>query len=316
MRKKIRDKIRYGAGGLVLYSILLPIKILPLSLLLWGARCIGHLAYYVDRRHRKIGLENIRMALGKEKAPQELERIIKENYCHIAQGGFEMLRVLGYGKRYAHLLTIEGKENLDKALAKRKGVIGIIGHIGNITLLLRKIVNEGYPASVIFKDPKDRRVARFMQELCNRSNMGIIPPRPKSLVVKRALASLKRGEILIIPIDQNAGKGGVFVDFFGRPASTPAGPVVFTQRTGAPLVPMCIIREGRKRHRLIIEPEVPLVNTGNKERDLITNTQRLTKFIERYVRKYPSQWWWMHNRWKSKPAKKIGVTRVIKGDEG
>ncbi len=313
MLKKLRDKIRYSAGGLALYSILLPVKILPLNFLLWGGRCLGHIVYYIDRRHRRIGLENIRMALGKEKPSPELKKIIKANYCHIAQGGFEMLRVMEYGKRYARLLTIEGKENLDKALAKRKGVIGIIGHIGNITLLLRKVVNEGYPASVIFKDPKDRRLARLMQELCNRSNMGQIPPKPKSLVAKRALASLKRGEILIIAIDQNAGKEGVFVDFFGRPASAPAGPVVFAQRTGAPLVPMYIIRKGRKRHRLIVEPEVPLVNTGNKERDLITNTQRLTKVIEKYVRKYPSQWWWMHNRWKSKPAQKIGVK---KDDEG
>ncbi len=304
MRKKLRDKIRYGAGGLVLYSILLPVKLLPLNLLLWGGRCLGRLAYYVDRRHRKIGLENIKMALGKEKPPQELKRIIKENYCHIAQGGFEMLRVMEYGKRYAYLLAMEGKENLDKALAKRKGTIGIIGHIGNITLLLQKIVNEGYPASVIAKVPKDKRVARFMQQLRDRSNMGTVLPKPKSLAVKRALASLKREEVLIIPIDQNAGKEGVFVDFFGRPASAPAAPVVFAQRTGAPLVPMYIIREGRKRHRLIIEPEVPLVNTGDKEKDLITNTQRLTRVIERYVRKYPSQWWWMHNRWKSKPPEK------------
>ena len=304
MQKGLRNKIRYSAGGLVLYSILLPIKLLPLDLLLWGGRCIGRLAYYVDRRHRQIGLENIRRALGKEKTPREQKRIIKENYCHIAQGGFEMLRALEYAKRYAHLLTIEGKENLDRALAEGKGAIGIMGHIGNITLLLRKIANEGYLASVIVKDPKDKRIARLMQELCDRSNIGTVPPRPKSLVAKRALASLKRGEILIIPIDQNAGKKGVFVDFFGRPASTPAGPVVFAQRTGAPLIPMYIIREGRKRHRLIIEPEVPLINTGDKEKDLITNTQRLTKVIERWIRKYPSQWWWMHNRWKSQPAQK------------
>lgn len=304
MLKRLRKKIRHSLGGIALYSILLPIKLLPLNLLLWGGRCIGHLAYYIDRRHRRIGLENIRMALGKEKSPQELKRIIKENYCHIAQGGFEMFRVLEYGKRYAHLLAIEGKENLDRALAKGKGAIGVIGHIGNITLLLRKIANESYPASVIAKDPKDERVARFMQELRDRSNMGSIPAKPRSLAVKRALASLKRGEVLIIPIDQNAGKEGVFVDFFGRPASTPAGPVIFAQRTGAPLVPMYIIRERRKRHRLIIDPEVPLVNTGNKEKDLITNTQRLTKVIERYVRKYPSQWWWVHNRWKSKPPEK------------
>ncbi len=304
MQKGLRNKIRYSAGGLVLYSILLPIKLLPLDLLLWGGRCIGRLAYYVDRRHRQIGLENIRRALGKEKTPREQKRIIKENYCHIAQGGFEMLRALEYAKRYAHLLTIEGKENLDRALAEGKGAIGIMGHIGNITLLLRKIANEGYLASVIVKDPKDKRIARLMQELCDRSNIGTVPPRPKSLVAKRALASLKRGEILIIPIDQNAGKKGVFVDFFGRPASTPAGPVVFAQRTGAPLIPMYIIREGRKRHRLIIEPEVPLINTGDKEKDLITNTQRLTKVIERWIRKYPSQWWWMHNRWKSKPPQK------------
>ncbi|MBU4310220.1 lysophospholipid acyltransferase family protein [bacterium] len=316
MLKRLRKKIRHSLGGIVLYGILLPIRLLPLNLLLWGGRCIGHLAYYVDRKHRGIGLKNIEMALGKGKTPRELKRIIKENYCHIAQSGFEMIRALEYGKRYAHLLAIEGKENLDRALAKGKGAIGIMGHIGNITLLLRKIANEGYPASVIAKDTKDERVSRLMQELRDRSNIGTVPPKPKSLVAKRALTSLKKGELLIIPIDQNAGKEGVFVDFFGRLASTPAGPVIFAQRTGAPLVPMYIIREGRKRHRLIIETEVPLVNTENKEEDLITNTQRLTRIIERYVRKYPSQWWWMHNRWKSKPAQKQENEKMGKWESG
>ena len=143
MLRRLRKKLRYNLGGIVLYSFLLPIKVLPLGLLLWGGRCLGCLAYYMDRKHRRIGLENIRKALGKEKTPQELKRIIRKNYCHIAQGGFEMLRVLEYRKRYAHLLAVEGKENLDKALARGKGVIGVTGHIGNVTLLLQKILNEG-----------------------------------------------------------------------------------------------------------------------------------------------------------------------------
>jgi KDO2-lipid IV(A) lauroyltransferase len=301
MLEGLQKKIRYNLGGIALYGILLPIKILPLNFLLWTGRWLGRFVYYLDRRHRRIGLDNVRLALGNEKNPAEQKRIIKENYQHIAQGGFEMLRALEYGKRYVHLLRIEGKENLDKVLAKGKGAIGVTGHMGNITLLLEKIAATGYPASVIVKDPKDKRVARLMQELRDRAGMGTILPKPKALVAKKALTSLKRGELLIIPIDQNAGKEGVFIKFFGEWASAPAGPIIFAQRTGAGLVPIYIIREGSNRHRVIIEPEIPLIDTGAKEEDLIANTQRITASLEYYVRKYPSQWWWMHNRWKSKP---------------
>ncbi|MDD5436688.1 MAG: lysophospholipid acyltransferase family protein, partial [Candidatus Omnitrophica bacterium] len=92
---------------------------------------------------------------------------------------------------------------------------------------------------------------------------------------------------------------GVFVDFFGRQAYTPTGPVVLARASGAVLLPVFIIREGR-RHTISIEEPVELVDTGNKEADLISNTQKWSNVVESYVRRYPDQWVWMHRRWKTK----------------
>jgi KDO2-lipid IV(A) lauroyltransferase len=303
--KRLKKKIRYSFGGIALYIFLLPIRTVPLSPLFSLAKGLGTLAYYFDRRHTRLALDNLKAALGREKSLKELKRIAKENYQYTTMGGFEMLRVLDFQGRYTNLISLEGGENLDRALEKEKGVIGFSCHLGNFILLIAKLISLGYPTSAIYKDPKDKIIAGFFHNIQKKMGMIRIPANPRRTVAKKSLESLHRREILYLQLDQDAGHHGVFVDFLGRPASTPLGPIIFAQRTGAPLVPMYIIREGRNKHRLIIEPEVPLVNTGDKEKDLITNTQRLTKVIEKYVRKYPSQWWWMHNRWKSKPPHSI-----------
>ncbi len=98
---------------------------------------------------------------------------------------------------------------------------------------------------------------------------------------------------------------GVFVDFFGHPAYTPIGPVSIALRTGAGLLPAFIVRQNDDTHKLIIERELKLITTGNLAEDIKVNTSAFTKIIESYIRKYPEQWIWFHNRWKTKIQSKM-----------
>jgi KDO2-lipid IV(A) lauroyltransferase len=102
--------------------------------------------------------------------------------------------------------------------------------------------------------------------------------------------------------DQDGGKKGIFINFFDRPASTIPSPVVFSMRSGAVLIPLFDIRQKDNHHQVIIEPAYKLITTSNIKDDIIKNTAILTKKLETYIRQYPDQWLWLHNRWATKPA--------------
>ena len=116
---------------------------------------------------------------------------------------------------------------------------------------------------------------------------------------------LKENHIIGILSDQNvARKEGVFVDFFGRPACTGVGLAVMAMRSGAPVVPAFMARQKSGKYKLILKPAVEAVCTDNYESDLQVNTQRFTKMVEDIIREYPDQYFWFHQRWKTKQYQK------------
>jgi KDO2-lipid IV(A) lauroyltransferase len=92
---------------------------------------------------------------------------------------------------------------------------------------------------------------------------------------------------------------GVFVPFFGRPACTNKGLAMILLKTKTPMVPIFIVRKPDGKHRIIVKPEIPLVQTGNLKNDIRQNTANINLAIEEMVRSYPDQWLWMHRRWKT-----------------
>jgi KDO2-lipid IV(A) lauroyltransferase len=116
------------------------------------------------------------------------------------------------------------------------------------------------------------------------------------------LSALRREWMAAILLDQNASRReGVFVPFFDVPASTSKGLALLAFKTGAPVVPVFIHREPDGRHRVIVDPVVPLSRTGDRERDLVEATALFTRIIEAKVRRWPEQWFWVHRRWKTRP---------------
>jgi KDO2-lipid IV(A) lauroyltransferase len=104
-----------------------------------------------------------------------------------------------------------------------------------------------------------------------------------------------------ILIDQRAKRSeGIWVDFFGRKAPSTPALAVLAMRTGAPVVPVFMIRSGYGKHRLVIKKPLQLVDTGNIKKDVETNTQLMNQTLESMIRQYPDQWFWVHRRWERK----------------
>jgi KDO2-lipid IV(A) lauroyltransferase len=122
------------------------------------------------------------------------------------------------------------------------------------------------------------------------------------------LRTLREGRSVGVLLDQNVtASEGVFVDFFGRPSCTNKGMALIAARTNAPVIPMFTHRIAPGKNEIIYMDEIPLADTGDKEADMVANTQNYTRAIEDFIRKYPDQWFWMHRRWKSRPEDAVNA---------
>ncbi|HIE53147.1 MAG TPA: lipid A biosynthesis acyltransferase [Armatimonadetes bacterium] len=268
----------------------------------WLADRLGLLIYQVIPRFHRTALNNLHMAFGDRKPPAELERIARRALQNNCRAVMEFLRLRCLSPEdLQRLVELWGSEHLDAALAQGRGVMLVTAHYGNWELMGARIATAGYPLTVITRDQDDEALTRLVND--SRESAGLRVIRRQE--VRKALACLRRNEILGILADQNTAVGGVFVDFFGRPAATATGPVLFALRLGTPLLPCFIRRLEDNRHRVVIYPPLELVRTGDATRDIALNTARLTKVIEHQIAERPEEWLWIHRRWKRRPEGEV-----------
>jgi KDO2-lipid IV(A) lauroyltransferase len=299
--KKIRKSIGRLAGWLGLSLCSLIIKVIPGSWLYGFAKGIANLGYRFARKQRMIALDSLNIALGKEKSAAEIAEIARNCFIFMAKSGVEMLYLTDRPRLLKARIRLEGKEYLDQALAKGKGVILVSAHFGNFPLMLARLSLEGYRTASIMRPMRDSRVEKIFLAKRGRLNIKTIYTIPRKACVEGSIRNLRNNGLLFIPLDQNFGTGGIFVDFFGMKAATATGPVVLARRTGAALIPCFIVRQKDDTYKIILEPALDLKEGSNPQETVAINIQRLTKIIEDYIRRYPAEWGWIHRRWKSRP---------------
>jgi KDO2-lipid IV(A) lauroyltransferase len=189
---------------------------------------------------------------------------------------------------------------LEEAVSRGKGVVAVTGHIGCWELLGAYFSMMGYPLAVIVRPLRDQRLENLIDNLRRSKGM---KPISRMTNVKAAYGWLKRGGILGVLIDQDTSVKGVFCDFFGRPAYTPAGPAYLALRTGAPIVPIAIQLEEDGTQVVRVKRPIDLPKSMDTDACVRLVMQACTQAIEDYVRCRPTQWVWMHERWKTTPLR-------------
>jgi KDO2-lipid IV(A) lauroyltransferase len=176
----------------------------------------------------------------------------------------------------------------------------LTAHFGNWELLAYLHGLLGHPVTLVHRAMHNPLFDRAIGGIRGRAGTRAIQ---KKSAAKEAIRTLRQKRILVIPSDQNQTRSfGVFVDFFGKPACTTPGATRLAMLTGAPVFPVFLVREGEgPRHRIEVLPEVEMVSTGDREADVVTNTQRCSAVVESMIRRYPEQWIWFHKRWKTRP---------------
>ena len=261
---------------------------------------LSRLFYLLIPRQRLIATHNLRRAFP-EKSEGEILRIVQGVYRNMGIVAAEFFDIPRLTKEnIAAQVETEGLENCWKALEKGQGLLLFSAHFGNWELEAAAAALLIKPAVVIYR-PLDSPLLDHLV-LRVRSATGNIP-LAKEHAMRPMLRALKQNGILGILIDQNVDwYEGVFVDYFGRPACTTDGLALLALHTEAPVLPAYMVRLPDGRYRLVFGPEVEVIRTGDRDADILANTQRFTKVIEQIVRRYPDQWLWVHQRWKTQPC--------------
>jgi len=260
---------------------------------------LGRILFVADKKHRMIAIDNLTRAFGREKNQAEITIIARSVFNNLARVLFEIGWSLNLDRKDFHKhFIIEGLSNYKKSYEKNKGVLGLTAHMGNWELLPIIEAMIGYPLNIIYRPLDLSFLDRFFIML--RSRFGA-KTTPKTNSMFKIFKSLKQGEIIAVLMDQNVDwYEGVFVDFFGHRACTNKGMALLALKTQAPVVPVFLVREG-KGFKAEFGPEVPLIKTGDMTKDIEANTRQYNKIIEEFIQRYPDQWFWVHQRWKTKP---------------
>ncbi|MGB7061737.1 MAG: lysophospholipid acyltransferase family protein [Candidatus Zixiibacteriota bacterium] len=298
--RRIRKRIKNWFLYRLITSIISFLNSLPRNVAITVGGFLGQLAFLVIRDARRRTVANLSMAFGEEMNEKELTKLGSDVFQNVGKNVADAVRLKKMSWEDVEKITeIEGLEHFDTTYKTGKGVIGVTGHIGNFELLAAYFSLRGYRMSVVGRELYDPRLDRLL--LRNRESVGL-ENIPSSAGVKPIMRALKAGRFLGVLADQDSSRvRGVFVNFFGKPARTPAGPGLLSYKTGSPIIPMAILRKGQNRYKIVVKPRVELGFSGDREKDLINITQEYTRVLESIIREYPAQWLWMHDRWKSKP---------------
>jgi KDO2-lipid IV(A) lauroyltransferase len=262
-------------------------------------RILGCIAYGTVIPHRKISLDNLLFAFP-QSTLKERKKITRDFFIFMAQSSFELLYFLKNPDNLKNV-HIKGRDNLDKALENKNGIIIVTAHLGNFPLMSLKLAKVGYPVYFVTRPMRDEKVGSYLHNLRTNAGVKTIFSYPRRECVSNIIRTLRGNGIIIMQMDQNFGSSGVWVKFFGRLAATPVGPITLALRTKASLIPAYIYRQGEGRHCIEILPQQELVITPDKDETILINTAKFSHIIEGWIKKFPYQWGWIHRRWKSKP---------------
>ncbi len=297
VRTRTRQAYKAMVGRLGVAAAWL-VRGLPVGAAVAAGRGAGLLAYFLSPSDRRIAHESLAIAFP-EKSAAERRRIARESFARLGASGMEWA-VWPQGTRGIERdVTIVGKENLDSALARGKGVLWITGHVGNWELMGASISAAGFRCAVIATTV--RYPALNAWSIARRGEYGVETiERESGTAGRELLRKLRSNWNLGILLDHDTKVPSVQVDFFGRKAWTAVGVAELAVKLGCSAVPSFITRTANG-HVVHVGPpihppeNVPKADQLRAARDL---TQQYTRWIEAHVRNHPEDWAWMHRRWK------------------
>lgn len=296
MNKKFKRAVVYRIVSAVFFIV----NFLPRRFSLFLGETLGLLVFKLVKKERVKALTNLDRAFGEEKAYREKYAIARNSFVTFGRAALEAMRI----KRHFHSqmyddIEVVGRENLEKAYEKGRGIIAFTGHLGNFELLAAWVAQTGHKTAAIGRELYEKRLDAML--VANRTGMDIVNVKTDE-PPKRILQLLKDGFTIGFLIDTDSYRvAGELTPFFGRPAKTPIGPTQLGLVMKSAFVPFACLSMPGGKYRLIIGEELEIDDYTRTRENIYNITSRMTAELEKIIRAYPEQWIWMHNRWHTRP---------------
>jgi Kdo2-lipid IVA lauroyltransferase/acyltransferase len=279
-------------------------RIFPRSIFLRFGNAFGSLAYSVDRRHREVAIQNYQTAF--PDSPREQAKAnIRKSYQFFARYLFDMLTCFpAFPADRMKSVEYEGLDNVDAGYARKKGILFFGGHLGAWEMMAMAHGYKGYPLGVLARKLDNPYLESLLSHLRTSTGNFVIEKREGFRPMLRAM---KEGKGVAILIDQNVvTEERIFVNFFGKLASTTPALALVKLKTDAALIPVYALPLPGDRYRFSYGSPVEVPVSGDRKTDVRAITQACTAVIEEKIRQHPEYWLWMHRRWKTRPKEEEG----------
>jgi len=294
---RLRIGIEFSFTWLLIHLLRLP----PRAVARHIGAALGGLVWKLLPRLRRVGMRNLQLAYP-DKTDPERQHILRGLYRTLGWQIAEFCQMPKYtAQQAAKFIEYDGLDHYLAAQRRGRGVLVVTGHLGAWELSSFYHSLNGYPMGMVIRRLDNPLVDRLVNRIrCLHGNKVL----HKDDFARALLGAMRAGQTVGILMDTNmTPPQGVFVPFFGVPACTASGLARVALKTGAAVLPGCLMWDAAKRKYILHFGEVmDLVHTQDAESDIVANTAMFTAAIESYVRRYPDQWLWVHRRWKTRPA--------------
>ena len=259
------------------------------------ASFIADIYYFFYKDEREALRHNfITMGIDDEK---KIRKYSRELFRNFAKNLVDFFRFGLMDRRFLREnVRIVGLENMDNALKLGKGILGLTAHLGNWELGGIVMAQKGYPINAVIWEHKDKRIRELFTYQRQRKGIKVIP---LGIALRRCFEALKNNEIVAMLGDRDFSEYGskTKINFLGKDFLVPRGPATLALRTQAVIVPGFTIREKDNSYTLYIEKPIKYSPTGDYDKDVLKLTQKIMEVIEKYIRKYPEQWFVFREFW-------------------
>jgi KDO2-lipid IV(A) lauroyltransferase len=298
--KKLRKSIKYSLILFFIRGILFLVNIIPWRWTSIFCARLGILAFYLLKKERTKTINNLIIALGQEKTPEEIWQMAREVFMNLGRAAAELAIKLNVDDKEKYFSNVEviGKEHAEKAYERGKGIINIVPHLGCWEALPKAYTMLGFSAGAVVKNLKNEKLNNWVISQREFKGFKVLP---RGSTYKTILQFLKQNNSLGMLIDQDTAVKSVFVNFYDKPAYTPIGAAMLALDSDATVFTTSYIRTEGNKYKFVFGETMEVIRTGNREEELQLNTERFHAAVEKQIREYPTQWVWMHERWKTTP---------------
>ncbi|MHC5108597.1 MAG: lysophospholipid acyltransferase family protein [Planctomycetota bacterium] len=284
--------------------VLAIMQMFPVDWNLGTARLLSKIWILVLPRHLKRAMDHLRLAYGDEMPERQMKRVAEKSLASLVMFAIEVACLPRLINRFtwSRYLSLTDFDDVLRVIAEGRGAILVTGHYGSFELIGHLLAALGFDTVAVMRPLDNKDLNDYLVQTRRRNGLQLLD---KKGAMNHSEHVLERGGLLAFIADQDAGRKGVFVDFFGVPASTYKSIGLLAMQSGRPIVVGSCRRVGKRaRYEVcatrIIRPE----EWENQADPLRFITEEYTRAIEAFVRADPEQYLWIHRRWKSQPGRK------------